>query len=82
MSTEMRTVTNACPICHGDALFHAERFGDSEIVECPQCGKFKISGTWEEVLKNRDLESRQAKLQEAKRRASPGEVPYLGPEVL
>ena len=74
-------MTEPCPICESPAEF-SPSLADAERVTCPVCGGFKISGTWQEVLKHRSFEERQAKLAEAKRRSRPGEIPYIGPKII
>jgi hypothetical protein len=76
VSAETRTDT--CPICRGEALFHAQTFGDADIVQCPQCGTFKISNAAISILNTiTDPERRRRHLQNAKRWVVPDDLPFI-----
>ena len=51
-------------------------------MTCETCGQFQVSDSGEAALKRLSSEDRGAKLEEALRRAGPGEIPYLGPDIL
>ncbi len=82
MAPETET-TNVCPVCRALATFKLPHYHDTYHVICAECGEFKTSGTWKASLEQMTgIEDRQAKLAEAKRRARPGEVPFIGPDIL
>jgi len=47
-------------------------------VTCDTCGQFQISDSGEAAIKRLSSEDRRAKLEEARKLAGPGEIPYLG----
>jgi hypothetical protein len=68
--------TKACPICREDAHFESEKFGEADIVQCPKCGRFKISGS--ALLQSvDDLERRRECLKKAKRWVDPDDLPFI-----
>jgi hypothetical protein len=70
--------TKACPICRGDARVESQKFGDADIVQCPNCGRFKISGTALAVLQSVDNpERRRECLKKAKRWVDPDDLPFI-----
>jgi hypothetical protein len=75
--------TKTCPVCRASATFKLLHYHDTYHVVCAECGEFKISGSWKASLDHMDdLDDRAAKLAEAKGRAKPGEVPFIGPDIL
>ena len=42
-----------CPICENPTNAGSPKFGDSKEVTCETCGRFKISGSWEAMIKHR-----------------------------
>jgi hypothetical protein len=71
-------VKKACPICRRHAHFESQKFGDADIVRCPQCGNFKISGTAIAVLESvNDPERRREYLETAKRWVEPEDLPFI-----
>jgi hypothetical protein len=71
-----------CPICGNPSNAGSPTFRGRKQVTCETCGQFQISDGGEAVLKRLSLEDRLAKLEEARRRAVPSEIPYLGPDIL
>ena len=67
-----------CPICRGHAQLYADQFEDARVVECAQCGTFKVSRTAIVVLEAiADTEIRRQHLEDAKGSAKPGEAPFI-----
>lgn len=64
---------NICPIC-GSAAEPLPRTGDSEGLDCPKHGKFKVAGTVFAIDTNGRWESAFAK---AKARANVDELPLI-----
>jgi hypothetical protein len=46
-------------------------------VTCPQCGKFKISRSSEIEIARKAPEQKRAILENAKKQAAPGELPFI-----
>ena len=69
-----------CPVC-GELASFKPKWGDYEQVSCPRCGNYEISETAIRTLETRTPEQRQARLEDAKRRALGIAVPYIGPNV-
>jgi hypothetical protein len=56
----------------------SQKFGDADIVQCPQGGKFKISGPAIAVLESvNDPERRRKYLETAKRWVEPEDLPFI-----
>ncbi len=68
---------NACPISgHASAL--ETRLQDSRQFNCPECGRFRVSGTALHLFEiNPNRYDRRGLLAEAKCRAKPGEIPLI-----
>jgi hypothetical protein len=67
-----------CPVCRGAAPVYPGTFGDAEMVECPQCGTFKISSAAISVLNTiPDPERRRRHLQNARRWVDPDDLPFI-----
>jgi hypothetical protein len=78
--SEVNTETR--PICRGDALIDPQKFGDADIVHCPNCGRFKISGTALAVLQSvDDPERRRECLKKGEAVGRPGR-PTVHPQYL
>ena len=67
-----------CPICGNPSNAGSPTFRGRKQVTCETCGQFQISDGGEAVLKRLSSEDRLATLEEARRRAGPSEIPYLG----
>jgi hypothetical protein len=72
----MTNTTVICPICKSTAK-PLDRTDDADGFDCPQQGKFKVSGT--AVVTKKDFDSGQweAALNRAKARTAPGEWPLI-----
>ena len=71
--------TGPCPVC-GEAATFAPKRGDYTEVSCERCGAYTISGTWAKTFESLSADERLANLEEAKRRARLGDVPFIGPD--
>ena len=70
-----------CPICGNPSNAGSPTFRGRKEVTCDTCGQFQISDTGEAALKRLSSEDRRAKLEEARKLAGPGEIPYLGADL-
>ena len=71
-----------CPVCGNPSNAGSPKFRGRKEVTCESCGRFQISEDAEAGLKRLNFAARRAKLEEARRRVAPGEMPYLGPDIL
>lgn len=73
----MNWTNDNCPVSNEPAQEALPRMGDFAEIICPSCGRFRISGTALEMIRNRDPDGRERALAEAKRRAPEGEIPLI-----
>ena len=71
-----------CPICGNPSNAGSPTFRGRKEVTCETCGQFQMSDSGEAALKRLSSEDRVATLEEARRRAGPGEITYLGLDIL
>ena len=64
-----------CPICGNQSNAGSPTFRGRKEVTCETCGQFQLSHSGEAALKGLSPQDRRAKLEEARRRAGPGEIP-------
>ena len=61
---------------HANAL--ETRLSDSHQFNCPECGRFRVSGTALQLFKlNPHRYDRRGLLEQAKNRTNPGEIPLI-----
>ena len=71
-----------CPVCGNPSNAGSSTFPGRKEVTCETCGQFQIADSGEAALKRLSFADRRARLDEAKRRAGPGEVAYLKPDIV
>jgi len=67
---------NTCPVCHGAAKALPSTRDAIEII-CGLCGRFRVSGSSQETLKQYTREERDSFLHQAQRRAKPGDLAFI-----
>ncbi len=67
----------SCPVCDGSAWEEMPHDSDAEVISCASCGQFRISGSALETMKHVDADTRRGKLEDAKRAARPGALPFI-----
>jgi hypothetical protein len=73
----MSTETRPCPVC-GRRSEHEQTTGDFTEIDCPDCGRFRISGTALQIFRDfEDQDEKRAALEAAKRETAPGELPFI-----
>lgn len=73
----MNWSVDKCPVTQETAQEALPRMGDYSEHICPTCGRFRISGSSREAIRHYRLNERVAFLDEAKRRAAKGEIPFI-----
>jgi hypothetical protein len=68
----------SCPICEAPAseATHLDE-GDTHIISCPSCGRFKIADIAISTMMGLAPEHRRERLEETKRSAKPGELLHI-----
>ena len=67
----------ACLICRTPAKQATAKVGDYSEINCPKCGQFQVSGTYQAVIKAHTAEVRRQSLERARTRARYGLLPLL-----
>lgn len=68
----------SCPICEGPASEETHLDGgDTHTISCPTCGRFKIADIAISTMMGLASEHRRERLEDTKRTAKPGELPYI-----
>jgi endogenous inhibitor of DNA gyrase (YacG/DUF329 family) len=74
----MTTETRPCPVCGRRSQHEQQTMGDFVEIDCPDCGRSKISDTALAVFRNfEDQVAKRAELEAAKHRAAPGELAFI-----
>ena len=66
-----------CPVCGEVAKELLAADYDGRKIDCGKCGRFDVTGTACSMLEKKDIESRLAALEKAKRWCGKGGIPEI-----